>query len=63
MIGTLATDPYGPGFVIVKVAPCTSSGLSWCAPGARREVGDRRAIPTVFIPSAPLITGTMSPAS
>src|SRR5207247_11044687 len=25
MIGTLATDPYGPGFVIVNVAPWTSS--------------------------------------
>src|SRR5688572_4147130 len=29
MIGRLAIEPYGPGFVIVNVEAWTSSGLSW----------------------------------
>ena len=63
MIGTLATDPYGPGFVIVNVAPWTSSGVSWCARARAARSSIARATPTVFMPSAPLITGTIRPAS
>ena len=63
MIGTLATDPYGPGFVIVNVAPWTSSGRNWWARARAARSAIARARPTVFITSASRITGTISPAS
>ena len=45
MIGTLATDPYGPGFVIVNVAPWTSSGRSCVRARARARSAIARASP------------------
>ena len=63
MMGTLSSDPYGPGFVIVNVAPCTSSGCSWRDRARAARSAIARAMPTLFITSALRITGTISPAS
>jgi hypothetical protein len=63
MIGTLISEPYGPGFVMVNVLPWTSSGTSFLVRARVAMSLTARAIPTAFIVSAPLITGTISPLS
>ena len=63
MIGTLMIEPNGPGFVIVNVPPCTSSGTSFLERARVAMSLIARPRPTMFIVSAPFTTGTISPSS
>ena len=63
MMGTDSSDPYGPGFVIVNVAPATSSGCNECERARAARSAMARAIPGTFMASTLRITGTMRPWS
>ena len=61
MIGTLISEPNGPGLVMVNVLPCTSSGWSFLFRARVARSLTARAMPTAFMVSAPRTTGTMRP--
>ena len=61
MIGTEISEPNGPGFVIVNVPPCTSSGWSFFARARAARSLMPRAIPSRFIVSRPSGPGRSAP--
>ena len=61
MIGVPMIAPQPPGFVIVKVPPWTSSGISFFVRARSARSAIARASPRRFKPSAFLITGTINP--
>ncbi len=63
MIGVPNRLPKTPGFVIVKVPPCTSSTLSFLARARSARSAVARARPSTFFSSALWITGTIRPQS
>ncbi len=63
MIGMPNWAPNWPGFVIVKVPPCTSSGFSRFERARSATSAMARLRPSRFFSSAFLTTGTISPSS
>jgi hypothetical protein len=61
MIGVPWNVPNPPGFVMVNVPPCTSSGISFFVRAFSASSEIARATPSRFRSCAFRITGTMSP--